>query len=131
MTPLDEQKLYFEEILSKVSYTRHGGIWSLKLCLDGTRYYLQVHCAGIEGSTDPDDGPWTGRKWLLSPYMVRSEVIRTAYKAVIAAEEHEIQEKFKYRDCAVMGPHMHMDELVDLIQAKKLHDETRSNGMLG
>lgn len=128
---LDEQKAYFEEILNKITYARHGGTWSLKLCLDGTRYYLQVHCAGIAGSTDPDDGPWTGRKWLLSPYMVRSEIIRTAYKAVIAAEEHEIQEKFKYRDCTVMGPHMHMDELVDLIQAKKLHDETRSNGMQG
>lgn len=128
---LQEQKEYFEEILNKISYSRHGGTWSLKLHLDGTRYYLQVHCTGIPGATDPDDGPWTGRKWLLSPYMVRSEIIRTAYKAVIAAEEHEIQEKFKYRDCTVMGPHMHMDELVELIQAKKLHDETRKNGMLG
>ncbi len=128
---LQEQKAYFEEILEKISYGRHNGTWSLRLHLDETRYYLQVHCSGIPGSTDPDDGPWTGRKWLLSPHMVRSEIIRTAYKAIIAAEEHEIQEKFKYRDCTVMGPHMHMDELVDLIQAKKLHDETRKNGMQG
>ncbi len=128
---LAEQKAYFEEVLNKISYNRHGSTWSLKLHLDDTRYYLQVHCSGIEGSDDPDDGPWTGRKWLLSPYMVRSEIVRTAYKAVMAAEEHEIQEKFRYRGVAVLGPHLHMDELVDLIQEKKLHDDTRNNGMLG
>ncbi len=163
-TRLDTERARVRSILDKVSYSRHGGTWSLYLGTDGDRLYLQVHCAGQKTLIDakemltrltlagvvfdypyitedavreayakrfPDDGPWTGRKWMLSPHMVLSEIVRTAYLAYEAAERHEIQEAFRYKGAAVMGPHQHMDELADLMNRGVLHDEVRKNGMQG
>ena len=62
-------------------------------------YYLRVRF---------NDGGkiWTGRRWLLSPEMTESEVIQTALKAVLAAEEHEARERFLYLGRPVFGPHI-------------------------
>lgn len=79
----------------------------------------------------PDEGPWSGRKWMLSPHMVLSEIVSTAYAAYERAEIHETKEAFRYKGAAVMGPHQHMDELADLMNRGILHDEIRSNGMQG
>ncbi len=155
---LDAEKARVRSILDNVEYRRHGGTWSLYLGVDGDRLYMQVKCAGasfdemlprLEAAnvcalfaTDdevracffkhfPDEGPWTGRKWMLSPHMVLSEIVSTAYAAYERAELHEIKEAFRYKGAAVMGPHQHMDELADLMNRGILHDEVRSNGMQG
>jgi hypothetical protein len=60
-----------------------------------------------------------GRKWRLSEHMTKSEVIQTALMAVLAWEEHEAREAFRYKGRAVFSPHYD----VDLLQ--KLH---RLNG---
>jgi hypothetical protein len=57
---------------------------------------------------------WKGRKWLLSPHMLKSEVIQTAFLAVLTAEEHETREAFLYKGVAVMSPHYDLDRLVAL-----------------
>jgi hypothetical protein len=51
------------------------------------------------------------RKWQLSTHMSRTELVRTAYKAVRAAEVHELQEKFKFRGVAIYNPHIDVDAL--------------------
>ena len=55
-----------------------------------------------------------GRKWRISKYMTKSEVVLTAFKAVLAAEEHECRERFRYRGEAILGPHFDVDSLVEL-----------------
>jgi hypothetical protein len=57
--------------------------------------------------------PYTalGRKWLLSEHMVKSELVGTALKAVLAAEEHEARELFKYNAKAIFNPHIDVDAL--------------------
>lgn len=63
-----------------------------------------------------DEGEyWTGRKWLLSEHMTKSEVVQTAFKAVMTAEEHETREKFLYKDKAIFGPHYDVDFLSDVV----------------
>ena len=54
----------------------------------------------------------SGRKWYISPHATKSEVIRTAFKAVLTCEEHETREQFKYNGHAVFSPHIDVDELL-------------------
>lgn len=105
----------FAAILSNISYQRgHNEKWILALNYDGPRPYFQV--MGI-GSKDPITGnliDWTGRKWMLSPHMCVSEVIRTAFKAMQTAEEHELCEYFTYKGTAIYSPHRDVDSLVKI-----------------
>ena len=51
------------------------------------------------------------RRWLLSPEMVKSEVVQTVFKCVMTSMEHRVRELFKYRGRAVFGPHYDVDAL--------------------
>ena len=59
-----------------------------------------------------------GRKWTLSEWMTKSEVVSTAFKAVLTAVEHEVRETFKYKQQAIFGPHIDVDVLADLHASK-------------
>src|SRR4051812_14184916 len=52
-----------------------------------------------------------GRKWLLSEHMTKSEIVLTAFKAVLTAEEHEVRESFKYFGRAIFNPHVDVETL--------------------
>ena len=52
-----------------------------------------------------------GRKWRISAFMTRSEVVQTALKAVLTYTEHEVRESFKYRGVSIFDPHYNVDEL--------------------
>jgi len=87
--------------------------------MDGARPYLQVVFMGR--CTDTGEiCRQTGRKWYLSPFMTKSEVVQTALKAVLTAEEHEARESFRYRGSAIFGPHFDVDSLVKLYEDKHL-----------
>jgi hypothetical protein len=71
--------------------------------------------------TDPETGvTQKGRKWVLSYHMTKSEVVLTALKAVLTAEEHEARELFRYRGSKIFNPHINVDKLVEL--TKKLEN---------
>lgn len=55
-----------------------------------------------------------GRKWVISYHMTKSEVVLTAFKAVITAEEHEARELFRYRGSKIFNPHIDVDKMVEL-----------------
>ena len=57
---------------------------------------------------------WKGRKWYISRHATKSEIVQTAFKAVLTALEHEAREKFRYRGLPVYGPHFNVDRLVTL-----------------
>lgn len=64
----------------RVEENKNTGYYFLQVIFDAPDNYTGVmeeqHC----------------RKWQLSTHMVPSEVVRTAYKAILAAEEHEVGE---------------------------------------
>jgi hypothetical protein len=60
------------------------------------------------------------RKWQLSEYMVKSEIVQTALKSVLTSAEHRVREHFLYCGERIFGPHYDVDALVDLCRAKKL-----------
>jgi hypothetical protein len=61
---------------------------------------------------DADGNKQNGRPWLVSPDATRSEVVQTALKAVLTAEEHEAREQFFYQGSAIFGPHLDVDALL-------------------
>jgi hypothetical protein len=64
------------------------------------------------------DGTWqNGRKWVISNHMTKSEVVQTAFKAILTAMEHEIREEFSYKGEAIFGPHFDVEELLRVAQA--------------
>lgn len=60
------------------------------------------------------------RKWLLSKYMVKSEIVQTALKCVLTSLEHRTREHFKYKGELVFGPHYDIEALYELAKAKRL-----------
>lgn len=68
-------------------------------------FYLQVRFPHPDGSGKV----LTGRKWRLSEYMNRTELVQTALMAVLAAVEHEAREEFLYKGQAVFGPHIDIE----------------------
>lgn len=73
--------------------------------------YLQVRFKTINCRTG-ESYIAHGRKWLLSHHMVKSELVGTAMKAVLTAEEHEVRECFRYNGKAIFNPHIDVDALV-------------------
>lgn len=60
------------------------------------------------------------RKWYVSKFACKSEIVQTALKCVLTSVEHEAREAFKYRGRAVFGPHFDVDALHDVCVAKRL-----------
>lgn len=89
--------------------------WDFMVRMDGNRAFLQVGFCDYD-AREPKGKKSAkiyqhGRKWMLSPYMTKSEVIQTAFKAVMTAMEHEVREKFRYKGKPVFGPHFNVDTL--------------------
>jgi hypothetical protein len=57
---------------------------------------------------------WHCRKWYLSPYMLESEIVKTAFAGALAAEEHEVRERFRYKDIRLFNPHVSLEALMDM-----------------
>jgi hypothetical protein len=94
---------------------------------EGTDIWLQVTSI----LPDMDTGEkkiQRGRKWRLSAYMTKSEVVQTALMAVIAFMEHEIRERFFYKGKRIFGPHLDIDTLVAVSDStSKREPEMRLN----
>jgi hypothetical protein len=88
------------EILVEVDFSD----WEFHLGLDGDRPWLQVRFDSSDSLTGKIERQH-GRKWMLSPFMTKSELAQTAFKAVMTASEHEIREMFTYKGRRIFGPH--------------------------
>lgn len=97
--------------------------WQFKVLKDESRLYLQLSwwdtCTVTKEPTLQ-----RSRKWLLSPYMTKSEFVQTCLKAVLTAMltamEHEVREQFTYMGEAVYRPHYDVDALHGLCASKAL-----------
>ena len=96
------------EVLSKIKYKN----WIFYLGDDNGRMYLQIHFLeqNIENGIEELQ---KSRKWMLSPYMCETEVVRTAHKAIRTAVEHEADENFTYKGVRVYSPHLDVNVLVN------------------
>ena len=98
------------EVLSRVSYP---GL-TLETSREGPNLFLRVTCPGGVCSITGKAWSWNGRWWRLSAHMTPSEIVGTAFKAVITALEHEARECFTYRGQAVYDAHLDVEVLAQV-----------------
>lgn len=100
--------------------------FSFKIVQNKQEIFLQVVCLnGVNNETGEPES-WTGRKWRLSRHMTNSEVVQTAFKAILTALEHEARELFRYRGVPVLHGHFDMEQIATLMQNKLLLTDRRS-----
>jgi|CryGeyDrversion2_2_1046609.scaffolds.fasta_scaffold58243_2 hypothetical protein len=87
--------------------------------IPGHHFFLQVRFLEKDAYEDIIE-PQSGRKWLISPHMTKSEIVQTAFKAVLTAVEHEVRDAFKYKGELVFCPHFDVDELIEIHRKRKL-----------
>lgn len=103
-------------ILDKIKYLD----WSFVVVSDTKTEmpsYLQV-CFPAQCTKTGNWEGWKGRKWNLSRHMTKSEIVTTAFKAVMTAIEHEARESFLVEGHPIFGPHISVDALLELYKSK-------------
>lgn len=108
-------------LLNQITY-RKGSV--VQYDFDDERIYLQVTMVTRDTQTGKPLAV-SGRKWHLSPFMTDSEIVATAFKAFLTAEEHECREHFMFRGRPVFGPHLNVSDLVDAISAGTVRMDAR------
>lgn len=113
----DIEAIIREISLGSILYP-HG--WDFRLLDKGDSYLLQLtyeepDTSGPEPELRWDDAePQHARKWYISPWMTESEIVRTAYKAVLCSLEHRLGEHFRYKGAKVYSPHFDVEALAGL-----------------
>lgn len=103
--------------------------WSIEVRRASAGYdYLVV---AYDGTGAYGAEPWTGRRWPLSPHMTETEVVNTPLKAVLAAEEHETREQFRYAGVDLYSPHHSVQDLLAARRTQTLGYDVRANAMEG
>lgn len=101
-----------KDIVMDVSY-KDGWEFRAKQLENG--YFLQVCFEAHDAVTGVLTMQY-GRKWYISKYMTKSEVVQTCFYACQKAEEHECRENFMYKNAQIFNPHYEIDELYDFCQ---------------
>lgn len=103
------------EILAEIRYKN----WVFHLGTESNgRKWLQVRFRAANSYTGLEEWQYW-RKWFLSEHMTKSEIVGTAFKAVLSAEEHECRESFKYKNQPIFGPHIDVDVLANIYEDKE------------
>ena len=97
--------------------------WDFVVKRKGDYLYLQIECHNGICNVTGNKMKWKSRKWQVSPHMTKSELIQTALKAVLAAEEHEARENFLYYGQSIFDPHYNVDKLWELRQSSDALEE--------
>jgi hypothetical protein len=106
-----KDRQHFQDVLAQVQYRD----WTFHVGEKAPgAFFLQVRFRGpcaVSGQVQDQHG----RKWELSRHMTTSEVVTTALKAVLTAEEHEAREHFRYRGQQIGSPHLDVDMIATLL----------------
>lgn len=113
------------ETASLLNEVKYPGL-SFELYWDGPTsnrdIRLRVVCK--DGSCNITGKPhsWNGRWWRLSQHMTDSEIVWTAFKAVLTALEHEAREKFTFKGIRVADSHVDIHKLADFMAQPSVQD---------
>lgn len=106
------------EILTDVTYAD----WRFEvLPTDGNAALMQP----VFRTADTETGDVTvlsGRKWWISQHATPSEIVQTAFLAVLVAIEHEARENFRFQGVPIYGPHFSAGALAKFARDGRHHD---------
>ena len=60
------------------------------------------------------------RRWLLSPHMLKGEVVSTAFLCIMTSMEHRVREWFLYRNKPIFHPHYNIDDLAAVCESREV-----------
>lgn len=109
-----------QKVVDEISYKD----WQFRLLEKGDGFLLQVEFMA-RCIKSGELALQRGRKWYISSHACRSEIVRTAYKAIEAAEMHELHENFKYKGKLIFDPHIDPLALACGIEEGVLKENTR------
>lgn len=112
MKQLSDRRL--KQIAKQITY-RKGWRLTLSDASVGKRPYIQWSFMAACTKTGKVSEV-SSRKWLLSRWMTESELVYTAYKAALAAEEHESREFFRYQGKRILNPHLDVKALMKVCE---------------
>lgn len=85
------------------------------------KYYLQASYYDADVITGKYELQKT-RKWYISPFMTKSEIVQTAFKCALTSFEHRTREYFLYKNQRVFSPHYDVEALVELCEQKRFDE---------
>ncbi len=119
MTLLD-----IEGIINDTQCEINGMPWRITCGYMGDGFYVQLRYDEPDIETGVMEEQHA-RKWYLSSFSCKSEVVQTILKACLTSAEHMIREHFIYRGARIYGPHFSVDKLADDINQGWLTQEYR------
>jgi hypothetical protein len=112
VTIRDQRTAELRATLAQIEYDG----WSFDVLDSSSQHFLQL------SFVDKGGVRWSSRKWVISAHATKSEIVQTAFKAVMTALEHEARESFLYRGRPILGPHFDIDQLHDLCGRRDAED---------
>src|SRR6266481_3192165 len=103
------QTMKLRQVKEIVSCLRYKDWWFFIRTRKG-EMYLQVEFVARDSGSGPA-AMQKGRKWFVSKHATESELVFTALKAVLTAEEHEAREGVRYLGRAIVNPHISVKTL--------------------
>lgn len=110
----DDLKTIFQQVRYKN--------WRFVCGEDGDALWLQALFTDSKGEEQ------RCRKWRVSRHATLTEIVQTCLAAVLAAEEHEAREQFKYAGVALFGPHLNVEELLRFTSSTRLDQRKQQEG---
>lgn len=113
----------FEAIVKATSYKEN---YFIRLTCDHGGFSLQVIGVGHKNAlTGHPVLAVIGRKWRLSTHMSASEVVLTIFAALLAFEEHEAREAFRFQGQRVLGPHPDLGWIAEQMRLGQFPEDLR------
>jgi len=107
---------HVEELIRSIEFEFAGEHWRFELKDEGGRLHLRT--AFILPDCETRVATRMNGRWFpLSQHMTRSEVVGTAFLAVMTAVEHEVREAFTFKGERIYGPHHDVDGLVAMCRS--------------
>lgn len=103
-----------QEIQHLINDIRYLEGWELYLISINFEYaYMYWGFRDVEGRQEC-------RKWLITLRTATpSDILQTALRAAIDAQEHEVREQFRFKGKKIYGPHFDPEALVDFAGQRK------------
>lgn len=81
-------------------------------------FFLQIHFIAQDTKTG-DLCEQRCRKWRVSKYSTRTEVVETIFKACWITAYHEMKEQFLYKGQPIYSPHFDVDARVEMCKTAR------------
>jgi hypothetical protein len=65
------------------------------------------------------------RKWFISEHATESEIVQTALKCILTSAEHNVREHFSYCGTLVLGPHINISKVLELVRSEEAVDRRK------